>query len=265
MQPATTSKPSAPGQDRPARVEVLGVPVDCLTMADALAFADCWISDAANGCATALAVNPEKVMRARNDAALREHLTAATLLIPDGIGVVWAVRYLGLGRMTRVPGSEFMPNLCALAAGKGYGVFLYGAQPAVNAAAAETLARRYPGLRIAGQQHGYMPESETPDLIRRINESGADILFVALGSPKQEAWMLRHRDALGVKLCQGVGGTFDVIAGRVDRAPPLFLKLNLEWLYRLLREPRRIFRQRALVVFAGKVVAAKIMSTAWFR
>lgn len=265
MQPIATSEPCASGQERPARVEVLGVPVDCVTMAEALAFADCWISDPASGCATALAVNPEKVMRARNDAALREGLNAATLLIPDGIGVVWAVRGLGLGQMTRVPGSEFMPNLCGLAAERGYGVFLYGARPEVNAAAADALVQRYAGLRIVGRQHGYMPEAETPDLIRRISDSGADILFVALGSPKQEAWMLRHKDALGAKLCQGVGGTFDVIAGRVERAPPLFLKLNLEWLYRLLREPRRIFRQTALAGFAARVAAAKISSAAWFR
>jgi N-acetylglucosaminyldiphosphoundecaprenol N-acetyl-beta-D-mannosaminyltransferase len=247
------------------RVEVLGVPVDCVTMPDALAFADRWISDPANSCATVLAVNPEKVMRARNDRALRDSLNAANLLIPDGIGVVWAVRFLGLGWMTRVPGSEFMPNLCELAARKGYGVFLYGARPDVNEAAADALARRYAGLRIVGRQDGYLPEAETEDLIRRINESGADILFVALGSPKQESWMLRNADSLGVKVCQGVGGTFDVIAGQVDRAPPLFLQLNLEWLYRLLCEPRRIFRQTALAVFAVKVAAAKAMSLARVR
>jgi len=227
-------------------------------MAEALDFADQWISSGAGGCATVFAVNPEKVMRARGNDALRECLASATLLIPDGIGVVWAVRALGLGRMARVPGSEFMPNLCARAAEKGYGVFLYGARPEVNEAAAAALAGRYPDLRIVGRQHGYMPEAETPALIRRINESGADILFVALGSPRQEDWMRQHRDSLGVKLCQGVGGTFDVLAGRVDRAPPLFLKLNLEWLYRLMREPRRLFRQTALVAFAARVLAAKL-------
>jgi len=262
MQSAMTSKRSADGLER---VEVLGVPVDCVTMADALAFADRWISAPANDCAIVLAVNPEKVMRARSDAALRGALNAATLLIPDGIGVVWAVRWLGLGRMTRVPGSEFMPDLCGLAAQKGYGIFLYGARPEVNEAAAEALVKRYPGLCIAGRQHGYMQDSDTPDLIRRINESGADILFVALGSPRQEAWMMRHRAELRVRLCQGVGGTFDVIAGRVERAPLLFLKLNLEWLYRLLREPRRILRQTALLAFAVRVVAAKIRSLAGLR
>lgn len=238
------------------------MPVDCVTMEEALSFADYWISGAANGCGTVLAVNPEKVTLAGKDTALRGSLSAATLLIPDGIGVVWAVHVLGLGRMTRVAGSEFMPKLCALAAEKGYGIFLYGARPDVNEAAAARLVERYPGLRILGRQHGYMPEAEMSSLIERINESGADILFVALGSPKQEAWIAQHRHALGVKLCQGVGGTFDVIAGRVDRAPPLFLRLNLEWLYRLLREPRRILRQTALVMFAVKVGIARATSLA---
>jgi N-acetylglucosaminyldiphosphoundecaprenol N-acetyl-beta-D-mannosaminyltransferase len=246
----------------PARVELFGVPVDCVTMDDALAFADRWISESATDCAVVLAVNPEKVMRARTDAGLRRTLNVATLLIPDGIGVVWAVRWLRLGQMTRVPGSEFMPKLCALAAKRDYGVFLYGARPEVNEAAAEVLLRRHAGLRIVGRQHGYMPNGEMPDLIRRINDSGAEILFVALGSPRQEAWILRNRDALDVKVCQGVGGTFDVIAGRVERAPPLFLRFNLEWLYRLLREPRRLFRQTALVAFAARVVAEKVISLA---
>lgn len=256
MQPATTSASCANGPMRPRRVDVLGVPVDCITMADAVAFAEEWISTPGAACATVFAVNPEKVMRARGDDGLHNSLVSATLLIPDGIGVVWAARMLGLGRMARVPGSEFMPKLCALAAEKGYGVFLYGGHPEVNEAVAAALATRYPGLRIVGRQHGYMPQAETPDLIRRINDSGADILFVALGSPKQEDWIRRHGDSLGAKLCQGVGGTFDVIAGRVDRAPPLFLKLNLEWFYRLVREPRRIFRQTALAAFAARVMAA---------
>jgi len=210
------------------------------------------------GCATVFAVNPEKVMRARKDAALRDLLASATLLIPDGIGVVLAARWLGLGRFGRVPGSELMPNLCARAAERGFGVFLYGARPEVNAAAAAELQRRYPGLRVAGRQDGYMAERDTPALVERINASGADILFVALGSPRQEAWMHDHAPALKVKVAQGVGGTFDVIAGRVNRAPPLFLALNLEWLYRLLREPRRLWRQRALVVFAA-CVAGRVL------
>jgi N-acetylglucosaminyldiphosphoundecaprenol N-acetyl-beta-D-mannosaminyltransferase len=237
----------------PQRIDILGVPVDAVDMAGALDFLGDHIASG-KGCATVFAVNPEKVMRARTDTALRDLLGSATLLIPDGIGVVVAARWLGLGRFGRVPGSELMPNLCARAAERGHSVFLFGARPVVNEAAAETLLRRYPGLTIAGRQDGYIEEADMPGLVDRINASGADILFVALGSPRQEAWMHAHAGGLTVKVAQGVGGTLDVIAGRVNRAPPLFRALHLEWFYRLLREPRRLWRQRALVVFAALVV-----------
>ncbi len=237
----------------PARIDLLGVPVDCVDMRQAVDFLAGHVATG-TGCATVFAVNPEKVMKARTDSGLRALLASATLLIPDGIGVVLAARWLGLGRFGRVPGSELMPNLCARAAAEGHGVFLFGARPEVNDEAAAELVRRFPGLKIAGRQHGYVEEKDMPALIRRINDSGAQLLFVALGSPRQEAWMHRYAPELGVKVAQGVGGTFDVIAGRVNRAPPLFLRLNLEWFYRLMREPRRVWRQRALVKFAWCVV-----------
>jgi len=239
----------------PARIEILDVPVDAVDMTGALDFL-CDHIATGTGCATVFAVNPEKVMRARKDPGLRRLLASATLLIPDGIGVVLAARWLGLGRFARVPGSELMPNLCERAAARGYGVFLFGARPEVNEAAAAALVERYPGLVVAGRQDGYVEDAAMPALVERINASGAAILFVALGSPRQEAWMHAHAPALKVKVAQGVGGTFDVIAGRVNRAPPLFLSLNLEWLYRLLREPRRIWRQRVLLIFAACVLGS---------
>jgi N-acetylglucosaminyldiphosphoundecaprenol N-acetyl-beta-D-mannosaminyltransferase len=241
----------------PARIDLLGVPVDCVDMERALDFLIDHVAHG-TGCATVFAVNPEKIMRARRDEGLRTLLASATLLIPDGIGAVLAARVLGLGRFGRVPGSELMPNLCERAAAQGYSVFLFGARPEVNEEAAAALVRRFPALRIAGRQHGYVEEADMPALVERINASSADILFVALGSPRQEAWMHRHASDLRVKVAQGVGGTLDVIAGRVNRAPPLFLALNLEWLYRLLREPRRIWRQRALVAFVWAVAKRKI-------
>lgn len=245
----------------PERIDILGVPVDGVDMAGALDFL-CDHVESGAGCATVFAVNPEKVMRARSDRSLRDLLASATLLIPDGIGVVLAARWLGLGRFGRVPGSELMPNLCARAAERGYSVFLFGARPEVNEAAAAELGRRHPTLKIAGRQDGYVDENGMPALVERINESGAQLLFVALGSPRQEAWMHDHAAALTVKVAQGVGGTFDVISGKVNRAPKLFLALNLEWLYRLLSDPRRIWRQRALVTFAGCILRRKVRGAA---
>ncbi len=210
-----------------------------------------------------VAVNPEKVMRARRDQDLFGRLQRAGLLIPDGIGVVLAARLLGLARMQRVPGSELMPAICERAVRKGYRIFLFGASPEVNRRTAEALRRRYAGIQIVGNQHGYLTEAEMPALIDRINASRADVLFVALGTPKQERWMDTYAPHLKVKVCQGVGGTFDVIAGHTRRAPLLLRKLSLEWLYRLAMQPRRFLRQTALPAFVFGVARTALSPGSW--
>jgi len=240
---------------KPKRVEVLGVPVDCVTMEQAIAWTETLM--AARTPQTVVAVNPEKVMKAGQDEQLLQHLRGAGLLIPDGIGVVLAVRLFQQGVLQRVPGSELMPNLCQLAATKGYKVFLFGASPEVVPRTAEVLQQRFPGLKIVGAQHGYVKDDEMPAVISAINVAQPDFLFIALGSPKQELWMARYLPELKVKVCQGVGGTFDVIAGKVKRAPVVFRAVHLEWLYRLLLQPSRIFRQTALPLFAYHVLKSR--------
>lgn len=241
------------------RIELLGVPVDCVSMDTALDWAETMIKG--DHPCTILAVNPEKVMRAQQDSELLDQLRSADLLIPDGIGVVLAARLLGLGLTERVPGSELMPNLCRRAASNGYSTFLFGASKEVNQHAVQVLRDRYPGIRIVGSQHGYVKEEEMPSLISLINECQPDLLFVALGSPQQELWMARYLPQLKVKVCQGVGGTFDVIAGRVRRAPKCFQSLNLEWFYRLASNPSRIRRQTALPMFAYRILKERFMIT----
>jgi N-acetylglucosaminyldiphosphoundecaprenol N-acetyl-beta-D-mannosaminyltransferase len=206
---------------------------------------------------TIFAINPEKVMKARHDPWLLDQIRGATLLIPDGIGVVWAGRMLGRAALERVPGADLMIAICERAAQKGYKVFLYGAAPETNALARTALEQRFPGIRIVGNRHGYVDQAEMPTLVDDINASGAQILFVALGSPRQELWMAHHLSDLKVKVCQGVGGTFDVIAGTVRRAPASWRATNLEWAYRLLKDPRRLPRQSALPRFAWRVLAAR--------
>lgn len=240
---------------KPKRVEVLGVPVDCVTMEQAIEWTETML--AGNMPQTVVAVNPEKVMKAGQDPHLLQHLQSAGLLIPDGIGVVLAVRLFQQGQLRRVPGSELMPNLCRLAAAKGYTVFLFGASPEVIPRTAEVLQQRFLGLNIVGVHHGYVKDDEMPTVISAINAAQPDFLFIALGSPKQELWMARYLPELKVKVCQGVGGTFDVIAGRVKRAPALFRAIHLEWLYRLLMQPSRILRQTALPRFAYHVLKNK--------
>ena len=204
------------------------------------------------------AVNPEKNFMATKDPVLSGTLKNADLLIPDGIGIVLAARILYGIRLERVPGVEFMEDICALAAKEGYRTFVYGGKDEVNSAAVQILKGRYSGLEISGRSHGYVGEKEMPDLIKRINDSQAEILFLALGSPLQEKWFARYSHLLKqVKICQGIGGTLDTIAGNVKRAPVIWRKCGAEWLYRLLAEPTRIKRQKVLPIFALMVLMGK--------
>ena len=242
---------------KPKRVDILGVPVDCVTMDQALAAVEAMLGG--NTPEMVIAVNPEKVMKAQRDDVLLERLRRAGLLLPDGIGVVLAARILGLGRLERVPGSELMPRICERAARYGHKIFLFGGGQDVTARAALVLRMCFPRIQIVGTQHGYLKEEEMPALIQRINDSGAKVLFIALGSPRQEIWMDRYLPQLNVKVCQGVGGTFDVLAGRKKRAPLYFRKLHLEWFYRLVSEPSRALRQTALLQFTGQVLRKMVI------
>ncbi len=197
------------------------------------------------------AANPEKNFSVPADAELYNCYRQADLLIPDGIGVVLAARLLHRVRLKRLPGSEFFFDICQLAENEGYSVFVYGASEDVNSSAVAKLQERYPGLLIAGRANGFVSQEEMPQLVERINQSGAAILFLALGSPRQEKWFAAHKDALTtVRVVQGIGGTLDTIDGKVQRAPEFWCRHNLEWLYRLAKEPKRIKRQKVLPVFA---------------
>ena len=243
--------------NKPVRTDVLGIPVDCITMDGAVDYATSLIEESAKGCYI-LAINPEKVMVLLKDKVLLKAFSAASLLIPDGIGVVMALRWLNKLDVHRVPGSELMPRLCKMAAEKGYGIFLYGSQEDVNKGSAEKLCQMYPGLKITGRANGYLKEEDMPELVRQINASAAKILFVALGSPKQEQWIQKWADKLDVNIIQGIGGTLDTIVGKVKRAPAIFCNLGLEWFYRLVSNPERIKRQKVLPVFAWQVIKENV-------
>ena len=206
-----------------------------------------------------IAANPEKNFSVPKDALLYDTFKNADLILPDGMGVVMAARILyGVG-LERVPGSEFIFDICDIAVNGSYKIFIYGAKEAVNKKAVEELTNRYLGLNIVGRANGYVKEPEMLNLINRINASGAEILFLALGSPKQEKWYATHKNLLHhVKVVQGVGGTLDTIAGTVKRAPEIWCRMQLEWLYRLIMEPRRVKRQKVLPLFAAMVFIAKI-------
>ncbi len=246
-------------ENSPKRYQVLNIWVDELNMTQALERVNAFIKRG-KGVHTVFASNPEKNFSVPKDLFLYNMFEEADMLIPDGIGMVLAARWLYKSKLERVPGCELMQNTCAMAADKGYKIFIYGAKEEVNEVAVETLKKRHPTIEIVGRQNGYLLEEEMPELIDRINKSGAEILFLALGSPKQELWIATHRDQLNtVRVCQGIGGTLDVLAGTVKRAPEFYCKTGTEWLYRLLSEPTRLKRQLSLPKFAFQVFRYGIM------
>ncbi len=239
------------------RYPILNIWTDAITKEGALQQVANFI-ETGNRPHTVFATNPEKNYSVPQDPLLYDSFKNADLLLPDGIGMVLAARLLHGAKLSRVPGCEFMQDICALSAKQGYKIFIYGAKEEVNLKATKTLQKRLPDLQIVGRCNGYLPEEKMNELVEQINNSGAQILFLALGSPKQEKWFSTyHQDLKNIRVCQGIGGTLDVITGNVKRAPDLFCRFGLEWFYRLLAEPNRIKRQRVLPLFAFQVFIEK--------
>jgi N-acetylglucosaminyldiphosphoundecaprenol N-acetyl-beta-D-mannosaminyltransferase len=202
-----------------------------------------------------VAINPEKIIKAQEDSSLMKLLNSADFQIPDGIGVILASKFKGGQIRERVTGIDMMLKLCETAAKHQKKIFLYGGKPGRADEAKVKLEEMYPGISIAGTLHGY--EKDQQVVRDAINQSQADIIFVAMGSPAQENWIIANKESLHPSVYQGVGGSFDVISGKIERAPESFQKLGLEWLYRLMKEPWRIKRQAVLPLFLIRAVTSK--------
>jgi len=241
------------------RYRILDTPVDAVSMEEALHFVEKTI-DQGNKIQAILAVNPEKVFQLREKPFLKSFFEEAGLLIPDGIGIAKALDIIYNKKIKRCPGADLMQNICELAAKRNYRVFLFGSSEDVNKRTAEILPERYPGLTIVGRSNGFIKsKAEDSSLINKINASQADILFVAMGSPKQENWVREHINELKhVMICQCIGGTLDTIAGKVKRAPDFFQKIYLEWFFRLLCQPKRFKRQINCLKFMFEVFRYKL-------
>lgn len=227
------------------RVDVLGVGFDNLTLDEAVARGSALLR--AGGTHYVVTPNPEIVEVCRENPAAREAVNGAALVLPDGIGVIKGAAMLGTPLRERVPGIEFAARLLENMAGEGLSLYLLGAKPGVAETAAERLKERYPGLRIAGVHDGYFQEDGP--IVEEIRQSGADAVFVCLGAPKQELWMAKNGPATGAKLLCGLGGSLDVFAGTVKRAPKFWRDHGLEWFYRLCSDPRRLGRMMKLPLF----------------
>jgi len=229
---ALTETPKAP---------VLGVPVNALTMDDAVALADSAIQDRRR--LLIGVVNAAKLVNMRRDRRLRQAVLASDVILPDGMSVVWAARLLRRPLPERVTGVDLLTRLLEHAHQKRYGVYCLGATDEVLAEVLDRIREEYPGARVVGHRNGYFSADEEPAVAEHIAASRPDMLFAAMSSPKKEMFLARWAGEINVPVCHGVGGAFDVLAGKVQRAPGIWQRLGLEWLYRVAQEPRRLWRR----------------------
>ena len=235
------------------RIDVLGVGFDNLTVDQAVEEGMRLLHTP--GAHYVVTPNPEIVETCRQDAAAREAVNGAELVLADGIGVIYGAKLLGTPLKGRVTGIAFAQGLMARMAQGGETLFLLGAKPGYAQQAAENLRKQYPGLQIVGTNDGYFRDDDP--VTEKIRSSGAQAVFVCLGAPKQEFWMAKNGAATGAHLLVGLGGCLDVFSGHVKRAPVLLQRLGLEWLYRLCKEPRRIGRMARLPLFLVHVAGER--------
>jgi len=233
------------------RIELMGCSIDNLTMEETLARVDAFIASGRPH--QHVVVNVDKLVKAQTDAELRRIINECSLINADGMPVVWASRLLGKPLKERVTGVDLYEALMERSARKGWRVYLLGAREEVVLRVKTLYEAKYPGLTIAGYRNGYWSSEEEPAVASQIRAARADILFVAISSPKKEQFLDRYQAEMNVPFTMGVGGTFDVAAGKVRRAPRWMRASGLEWFFRFLQEPRRLFRRYFIddLVFIG--------------
>ncbi|MCI5605559.1 MAG: WecB/TagA/CpsF family glycosyltransferase [Clostridia bacterium] len=235
------------------KVNILGVNVDMVNISQAVdVIMDFFNEDKLHSVFTP---NSEIIMRAYKDEEFCKLLNNASLLTADGIGVVYASKILKKPISERAAGYDIACKVLEKINYTDHKLFLFGGKPGVAEEAKENLLKKYPALNIVGIRNGYFKAEEEEAIVEEINNSGADIVFVCLGAPKQEQWIDRHKDKLKVRVAMGIGGSLDVFAGRAERAPEFFCKTGLEWFYRLCKEPWRIGRMMELPKFGMTVIA----------
>lgn len=234
-------------------IKILGVPVHPYTMQGAVdELEHCIIEKKQTFVVTA---NAEIIMMCQDDAEYNRIVSSiADLVLADGAGAVWAGRHLGHTVPERVAGFDLYNELLKLAAPKGYTSYFFGGAAGVAESAKAKAESLYPGVKVVGCHDGYFKSEDVPQIIEEINASGADMLFVALGAPKQERWLVENMDKLKPTILMGIGGSFDVLAGKVERAPKWMQDASLEWAFRLYKQPSRFMRMMALPKFVLKVM-----------
>lgn len=244
-------------------IRIFGVSIDKLTKVEVLEKIKLFLIQ--DKTRTIYTPNTEIVMTARRDENLKRILNEGDIIIPDGIGLIYAARIKKKNLPERVTGCDVSFEMLEIANSEGYSVFLLGGQEGVAKEAGENLKKQYPNIKLAGVQNGYFKgahigypgHEEEKAIVETIKQSNADILFVGLGAPKQEIWIDENKDALNCKVIIGNGGTVDILAGRMTRAPEIYQKLGLEWLYRLIKDPKRIKRQMVIPLFILTIIFSR--------
>lgn len=237
-----------------SKADVLGVQVDNITMAEAV--------DAILGIKggkrsfSVYTPNAEMVMEAMKDRSFKDILNRASMVIPDGAGVVIGARILGETITEKVAGVDLVENI--LSSGRALSLYIFGGKPGIAEKAASNISEKYKEISICGTDHGYYSTTENDSVVERIIAANPDLILVGLGVPRQEKWIDSNINKFDSAVCIGCGGTIDVFSGEVKRAPGFFIKMNLEWFYRLLKQPSRLTRMLRIPVFLMLCIKKRI-------
>ena len=236
------------------RIDLLGCPVDVLTMAETVERAGAAMKSRAR--LQHVALNVAKFINMRSDPILRSDVMGSDIVGIDGMGIVLAARWLGVPVKERVAGIDLFQEILKLCARDGFRPFLFGAKSEVLHRAADAIVTRFPTIQFAGLRDGYFSQHQEAEVVEQIRKSKADCLFIAMPTPRKERFLAAYRDRLGVPFIMGIGGSLDVISGQVRRAPPIIQSMGLEWLHRVYEEPRRMWWRYAKTntIFAGILI-----------
>lgn len=238
-------------------ITILGVSIDRVTIKQAGEVTEKLIQESNKSCKMVFAPNVEFIMKAQVDEEFFKLLKKSSLSTPDSIGVIIGAKLQRKSFPERIPGQSYFRKIIELSNEKGYSIYLLGGEPGIAKKAKENLVKLFPKVNIVGIHDGYFDENEEKRLIEEINQLQPNMLFVALGAPRQEKWIEKHQHELKVDVAAGQGGTYDYEAGKIKRAPVIIQKIGIEWLWRLLREPKRIVRQMALPKYLFKLLFMK--------
>ena len=239
------------------KVRILGIDVDNINVEEAGEITKQLVESSNKSCKVIVAPNTEFIMMAQKDEEFYNILRGADLATPDSVGVVIGSKLQKKPLKQRIPGQMYFRKVLEVGEKEGWTFYLLGGKDDVPALATENLKKIYPNIKIVGYHEGFFEKDSEEDVIKEINELKPNVLFVAMGAPIQEKWIEKHKSELKVDVAAGQGGTFDYEAGKIKRAPVIFQKLGIEWFWRLMLQPSRIFRMIVLPIYLMKIVFTK--------